>query len=193
MPFPLIPVITAGAGILGQALSGKDKPGQLSPEVLKLIMDAVRQDRSSAYLPDESTYMAGIQSQIDEILAGIPVGQEAFNTDLASRGIFRSGEAPKELYRNVYAPIARAATSAAVQGRIGYENLRFNALSTANQQQLQALQLLVSGSTPQGGQTSMFQDFLSGIGQGATQIGASMFQNQQFLSQIEQYKKLGWI
>lgn len=168
-----------GAGIAGQVLGGKDKPGQLPPDVLKLIMDAVRQDRASAYLPDEATYMSGIQSQIDEILAGIPVGQEAFNTDLASRGIFRSGEAPKELYRNVYAPIARAATGAAVQGRIGYEGLKFNALSTANQQQLDALRILVGGSTPEGGQTSWLQDLIFGLGQGATQYGAFQLAKSQ--------------
>lgn len=170
MGFPFIP-IAIGAGIAGQIFGGKDQPGQLPPEVLAEIMKAVRLDRSSMYLPDEGTFMAGIQSRIDEILAGLPVGQEAFNADLASRGIFRSGEAPKELYRTVYAPIARAATSAAVEGRIGYEQLRIQGASTAQDQALRALQLLVGGSTPQGGQTSALQDTLFNFGDLSSTLG----------------------
>jgi len=170
MAFPFVP-LAIGAGIAGQILGGKDQPGQLPPEVLAEILRAVKLDRSSMYIPDRDTFMAGIQANIDEILSGIAPGVEAFNADLASRGIFRSGEAPKELYRNVYAPIARAATSAATQGAIGYEQLRIQGASAAQQQALQALQLLVQGSVPTGGQTSAFQDTLFNLGDLGTTLG----------------------
>lgn len=83
-----------------------------------------REQVYSGFLPSEDRFAAALDAQIDDILGQLPVGRESFNADLAARGIFSSGEAPEQLYRSVYAPITRAATSAIADSR-----LRFNQLT----------------------------------------------------------------
>lgn len=78
------------------------------------------QGSTTGFLPDKGEYDAALKAQLDELFARLPAGEEAFNADLASRGIFRSGEAPKNLYSSVYAPIARAGASAIAQSNLGY-------------------------------------------------------------------------
>ena len=72
------------------------------------------------FLPDEDKFSTALDAKIDEIMSQLPVGVESFNADLAARGIFSAGEAPAEMYRSVYAPVARAATSAVSNSMLAF-------------------------------------------------------------------------
>ena len=93
----------------------------------KLQEQILAEERFTGFLPDEETFEADLQAQLDEIFAQLPGGIEAFQADLATRGVFGSGEATGALYRDVYAPVARAGASAVASSRLSFQ-----------QQQLQA-------------------------------------------------------
>lgn len=129
--------IGAGSKILGGIFGSRDEG--LPPDIIDLIRQFATNPDTSGFLPDKSAYEADFNAKMKNILAGLPVGIENFNTDLASRGIFRSGEAPKNLYSQVFAPVAGQLASGAAasnlgyaqayqQGRMGQEQLRANAL-----------------------------------------------------------------
>ena len=79
------------------------------------------EERFTGFLPDEATFEADLEARLDEIFAQLPGGIEAFQADLATRGIFGAGEAPAALYRDVYAPIARAGASAVAGSRLAFQ------------------------------------------------------------------------
>jgi len=170
MAFPLIP-LAIGGGLALKSFAGKETVPQLPPEVIAQIMAAVRRDRSTMYFPDESTFLQKADADVADILSQLPVAQEAFNAQAASRGVFRSGEALTNLFSTVYAPIARAASQAKISNRLAYQDLRFRAQSTAENQALQALQLLVGAIRPQGGDTTALQDAAYDIGDLAQYFG----------------------
>ena len=117
MPGPLaIGAIGAGLSLFGDLT---DDSGMPQYYIDMLRKQAQNQDYSG-FLPDESVFMDSAQADIDEFLGSAPFGRESFNTDLASRGIYSSGEAPKHLYNQVYAPIARAGTGAITKAHLGY-------------------------------------------------------------------------
>lgn len=97
-------------------------------------------ERFSGFLPDEGLYKDAFQADMDQIMAALPIAGEEFNANLAARGMFGAGEAPAAYYRDVVAPVAREATSAASkynlayqqqyqQGRMAEEQLRRDYLS----------------------------------------------------------------
>lgn len=159
MPFPVVAAAGLAAGAAGRFFGGGNQ-AQLPEYLIKLLRDNARRDRSSMFIPNQQAFTNQTNAQIDEILAQLPVNQEAFNADLASRGIFRSGEAPKALYQDVYAPIARAATSAAVAGQVGYEQIRQRGAIASEQLAMQSLQLLIQGETPQRSGLQSLMDLL---------------------------------
>lgn len=123
---------------IGGALFGGESP-RIPPYMEQMLLKAYNDRNMTGFLPNKGAYDESLRADIDEIMAGLPVGSEAFESDLASRGIRGSGEAVGAKYRDVYAPIARAATSAAAQSNLGYaqayqsgsiaaENLRQNTL-----------------------------------------------------------------
>lgn len=171
------PLAVAGIGVGLNAVGGLLKGGQKGPQLPKEVMDLLyknaKLDRSNMFVPDQTAFTASINAQIADILAQIAPGMEAFNADRAARGTFSSGEATTQAYRTVYAPIARAATSAATQGAVGYEQLAQRgriAGDTANQNAL----AILSGNAPRTIEQD-FGDILGGLleegGAFATQLG----------------------
>lgn len=104
-------------------------------------IQSLARDRYSGFMPDAQKYQANIEAQIAELLGQVAGGEEAFNADLASRGIFSAGEAPKALYSSVYAPIARAGASAIASGNLGLEQARMQGYGAQQNARLQAVQL----------------------------------------------------
>lgn len=91
------------------------------------------EERFTGFLPDEATFEADLDARLDEIFAQIAPGQEAFNADLAARGIFSAGEAPAALFRDVYAPIARAGASAVASSRLSFQQQQLQAQTQIEQ------------------------------------------------------------
>jgi hypothetical protein len=168
MAFPIIPVLGAVGSIAGRLFGSGG--GGLPKSIENMLMEIIRGQRMNVTLPDKGTYQAATQAQINEILAQMPVGQEGFNADLASRGLFSGGEAPKGMYQNVYAPIARAAATVGTQGMLGYEQMKMNAQQMQQQQMMQALQMLVSGQAGSSTGTQRLFDLLGEGGDFATKF-----------------------
>lgn len=90
----------------------------------KLLQQRAEQQSYSGFLPDQGMFDEAMAAQIDEILGRLPAGIEDFNADLASRGLFTAGEAPKYLYTDVIAPVARAAASVVGQSRLQFAGMQ---------------------------------------------------------------------
>lgn len=121
-------------------------------EVEEKMMKNIRRDDVSGFLPDESAYSTAMDAEIQEILSQLPINEEAFNADLAARGIYGAGEAPKHMYRNVYAPIARSMATVAAKSRLSFtqmqqrgrfeqERLKLDYMKTWYQKMLQMRQI----------------------------------------------------
>jgi len=156
-----IGAIGLGGSMLGRLLGSGG--GGLPKSIENLLMEIIRGQRMNVTMPDKTTWQANTNAQIADVLAQLPVSQEAFNADLASRGMFSAGEAPKNLYSQVYAPIARSAATVGTQGMLGYEQMKMNAEQMRQQQMMQALQMLVSG---QAGSTTGTQRLFDLLGEG---------------------------
>lgn len=102
-----------------------------SSQIFNLLTKSAGPANSSGFLVPQSAFDRALDAKLDSFLAELPVGEEMFNADLARRGIFGSGEAPKEMYRSVYAPIARAGTSAIAESMLSYQQMRQQGLITA--------------------------------------------------------------
>lgn len=102
-----------------------------SSQIFNLLMKSAGPANSSGFLVPEGSFQQALDAKLDSFLAEIPAGEEMFNADLARRGIFGSGEAPKEMYRSVYAPIARAGTSAIAESMLSYQQMRQQGLIAA--------------------------------------------------------------
>ena len=176
-------VISQTAGKLfsgiGGALFGGESP-RIPPYMEQLLLKAYNDRNMTGFLPDKGAYDESLRANIDEIMAGLPVGSEAFETDLASRGIRGSGEAAKYKYGQVYAPIARAATSAAAQSNLGYAQAFQSGNIAAEQLRQQTLQMLMQMHQFNTGLD--YQDYMSdqagigdlfgGIGQGVGMLAS---------------------
>ncbi len=142
---PLAPLavagISAGVGIAGDLLSSKDQG--LPDWLIDELTSYAQQNRTDGFLPDKAVFDQNLNTQLAEFLSQIPAGEEAFNTDLASRGIFQSGEAPKNLYSSVYAPIARAGASAVGRSNVQFAQLTQQGNIAAAQNQQQKYRLLI--------------------------------------------------
>lgn len=162
MPAPLA-IAGAGAAVnlFGRLLGGDKQPPSWLIDLLRGELDS---NKLSDLMPDRGIFEAETQSRIDEILAGLPVSAEAFDAEAASRGVFGSGEGIREKYRSVYAPVARAATGAAVTGQVGYENLRVRAAAQDRALRLQVLQLLAGIMNPEESTGSKIGGFFEDIG-----------------------------
>lgn len=176
--------ISAGASLLGGLLSKKDYglPDWFVKDLQKYAgqnrySGFLGGDSMSGFLPDKGVFDASLQAKLDEFGAQLGINQEAFNTDLASRGIYSAGEAPKFLYQDVMAPIYRAGASATAQsqleyskmyqqGRFGQEDLRFRVKSAEEQTKLQYQQLLMQALLGKQQSTQgIIGDFLGGAGE----------------------------
>jgi hypothetical protein len=161
------------------------KPIERKPSKLDLAYDEAmsqyESERYNGFLPDKGAYDSELEATLASITGQIPVAEENFNADLAARGLFASGEAPKAMYRDVYAPVAREAYSAAAKNRLAYaqayqqgsmasEQLRAQYLSTVINLLLNREQLKLQKSAQSSG---MFGDIFGGIISAGAQIGAA--------------------
>ena len=144
-------------------------------------MSQYESERYDGFLPNKGAYDSELEATLASITGQIPVAQENFNADLAARGLFASGEAPKAMYRDVYAPVAREAYSAAAKNRLAYaqayqqgsmaaEQLRAQYLSTVINLLLNREQLKLQKSAQSSG---MFGDIVGGIISAGAQVGAA--------------------
>jgi len=65
-------------------------------------------DRQSGFLPDKEAYMAELQGTLTDFAAELGIRKEAFQTDVAGRGIGPGGAGTSPYYQDVVAPVMRA-------------------------------------------------------------------------------------
>jgi hypothetical protein len=135
-----------------------------------MLMQVIRGQRMNMTIPSEAAWSANSNAQIADIMAQLPVGREAFNADLASRGLSSSGEATKNLYSSVYAPIGRAAATVGSQNMLGYQSMKMQAEQQNQQAMMQALQMLVGGQAGSSTGTQQLFDLLGEGGDFATKF-----------------------
>jgi hypothetical protein len=140
MAFPWLLAASGVASIFG---SGSSRGNVEIPDWLQdILRQGAAGEGLEGFQPDSDVFMESINAQVDEILAQLPVAQEAFNADAAARGVFGSPESLKNLYADVYSPIARSATSVATQGLVGLEGLKQQGAFQAAQVPLQYANIL---------------------------------------------------
>jgi len=142
--------------VIGDIFGGGDnRDKELEDWFMKnVVMPGYRTERTSGFMPDEGDYDAAIEADINDIMSQLPMGMESFNADLASRGIYGAGEAPKRMYSDVIAPVARQASNAAVQGRLKYaQSYQQGRMAEENQrmQYLEYLYKMISKGKPESG------------------------------------------
>lgn len=161
MAFPVLGAVGIAGSALGRLFGSGG--GGLPKSIQNMLMEVIRGQRMNITMPDQTTYQNATNAQIADVLAQLPVDQEAFNADLSSRGLYSGGEAPKNLYSQVYAPIARSAATVSTQSAQNYEAMRLNVQQQNQQTMMQALQMLVSG---QAGSTTGTQRLFDLLGEG---------------------------
>jgi len=75
-----------------------------------------------AFLPEKEPYMAELQGTLDEFAAQLGIRKEAFETDVAGRGIGPGGAGVSPYYQDVVAPVMRAGGQATRQAYLDYLN-----------------------------------------------------------------------
>lgn len=146
MAFPV--ALAAGASLFGGLFGGGTKPS-LPKWLLEELQRYSQTDFSNQFIPDKAAWTNQTNANVADVLSQLPVGQDAFNGQLASRGLFTSGEGAKHLYSDVYAPIQRGANAAYAQGQMGYEQARQSGAGTAASLHQNALQMLMQGYSMQ--------------------------------------------
>ncbi len=172
MPIPPLAIAGAGAAIsaAGSFFGSNTTTRTLDPAVMAAIMAAIRRSRETQFVPNEDVFNEGIQLQIDEILSQVSIGEEQLEAEFSSRGVNRSPQAIQELIRLVRAPAVRAAGSAVVQGKLGFEQLKLQGIQGQQGIEAQLLAILGAGNQTitgpnQLGQTvGEFGDFLFEFG-----------------------------
>jgi len=119
-----------------------------------------------AFLPDKAAYEQEFQTQLSQIMAGLPVVMEQFSAQAAARGVFGAGEGMTSLYRDVVNPIFQTAASAQARSQLGYAQAYQRGSMQAEQFRQNALQMLVQATLAQKErQPTGFQRFMGGIGE----------------------------
>lgn len=75
-----------------------------------------------AFLPEKGPYMEELQGTLDEFAAQLGIRTEAFQTDVAGRGIGAGGAGVSPYYQDVVAPVMRAGGQATRQAYLDYLN-----------------------------------------------------------------------
>lgn len=101
---------------------------------LKELQSFTDASNYTGYLPSESLYQQQAQADSQLVLDQLPFQVEEFNSQLASRGIFSSGEATKFLYNQVYDPALSRIASINANSRLAFSTL--NAQTRLNIDQL---------------------------------------------------------
>jgi len=98
-------------------LKVKDSPERRMQNQLEAM---AMQERYTGFMPNQQVFEDDLRASLAGIGAQLPYAQEAFNADLASRGLYSAGEAPKYMYKDVVAPITREMTSAVTRSKLAY-------------------------------------------------------------------------
>jgi hypothetical protein len=99
--------------------AGPKKP-TLESKMQNQLEELAMQERYTGFMPDKALLEEDLMNSLEGIKAELPYAEEAFNADLASRGMYSAGEAPKYMYKDVVAPVARAMTSAVSSSKLAY-------------------------------------------------------------------------
>lgn len=145
-PLVLPAAIMATGGIISGLLNhGDPEPSPLPDWYIRELFNALDESRTGGFQPDATRYIqpmnANLYNQdtnarVAGLLSQIPMGVENFNADLGNRGIYGAGEAPKNLYSSVYAPVAQGVAQVASQNALGYQTLEQNVMSDLRQNEL---------------------------------------------------------
>ena len=171
---PISPLIVAGAGAAisaaGAFFGSNTTTQSIDPAVMASIIAAIKRSRQTQFVPNEAAFNEGIQLDIDEIMFQAGISEEMLEADFSSRGVNRSPQAIQEIIRLVRAPAVRAAGSAVVQGKLGFEQLKLQGIQGQQSFEAQLLAILGGGNKTitgpnQLGQTAgEFGDFLFEFG-----------------------------
>lgn len=141
----------------------------------------------SGFLPDKAAYMGELQGTLEEYAAQLGIRREAFQTDVAGRGIGPGGAGTSPYYQDVVAPVMRAGAQAVrgsfldylkayQQGSIAAEGFRQQDIS-----RLTGTELAV-GQMEQTTRSQNLNRLLEGyLGQGQLDLG---FQNLALESRV---------
>lgn len=133
-------------------------------DIINELQAFYRQNRSGRLAPDIQAYKQVQETETAQILSTLPFSKEAFQADVASRGIFGAGEAPKNLYRDVYAPVAQGVAGVQAKFGLGLEEARRTALVQEAQIRQQALNSLLQAIIAKEEYTTSWSEAFLGIG-----------------------------
>lgn len=174
----------AGASILGGLFGGGGKSEQALPQwLLDQLKQYSEKDFSNMFVPDKAAFTGATNANIASIMAKLPVSTDQFTGQLASRGLFGSGEGVSHLYSDVYAPIQREANLAAASGLLNYEQLAQQGKQFGAGLHENALQLLTQGYGARKGKDSNIFDTLGGFGNNWL---TGFLQNKQDVGQLNE-------
>lgn len=173
------PLAVAGIGlaanVIGSALKGSE---QRTAQIPKWLQDKLLYEfenfRSDQFMPDTEELINLGDLEAEQILSSLPVSSERFNAEAASRGVFTSGEALSNLYRNVVTPVFSAAETARSRRRVQAEGLRLEGARTAEEFRQRLLSILAQSVSPELPPETFgdrLGDLLGEIGGFGTQLG----------------------
>jgi len=108
------------SSLAGGLLGGGGKAPKVPQYLMDLVLAQYKNQNYTGFLPDKEAYDRSMRSDVDQIMSQLPVSMDAFESNLASRGVSGAGEAAKFQYRDVIAPITSAAAGAVAKGNLGY-------------------------------------------------------------------------
>lgn len=175
------PLVIAGIGLatnllgnaFGDTSTQQSSSTQFDPATIRRILNAIRTARGTSFVPDEGAFNAQADADIEDILAQIPVGEEALEAEFASRGTNVSPGTVGALIREVRAPAIRAAGSVRAQSRLNFQRAKIAGTTAQNQVLNQLYQILagITNRTTTGQSTGPNQ-----LGAGFADIGQFAFE-----------------
>lgn len=137
--------------------------------------------RQSGFLPDKEAYMADLQGTLTDFAAELGIRREAFETDVAGRGVGPGGAGVSPYYQDVVAPVMRAGGQAVrgsfldylkayQQGSMFQEGIRQESISRLTSTSMQAETIRSAN------RDLMLRSYL---GEGQTQLGYEELNQQQ--------------
>lgn len=136
-----------------------------------------KQNRFTGFLPDKQLFEDDLNASLDSIKADLPYDMEAYNADLASRGIYSSGEAPKHMYRSVVAPVAREMAGAVTRSKLAYsqqyqQGMMAEAEMEANYMNMM-MNWIIENKRIKAREDAQRSSFIGSLFSGAARIGAA--------------------
>ena len=118
-------MIMQGAGqVIGAIAGGTAKRPEMPEYIRQMMMEMYDLDTYAGFLPDDEAFERSYWGKVNETMSRLPVAKEAFNAELASRGLHGAGEAPKYMYSDVYAPVARSVAGVAAETGLARAEMR---------------------------------------------------------------------